>query len=364
MTWVALALAGLALVVGLAIAPRLRQLPSVRDQLMALVLLAIFLTLAPLVVFGAATFRSGLLTRQGVAVLAVGVASTGAALVAALSLQRAIMGALDGLATSAAALSAGDLSVRAPVAGPQEIKDLAVSFNRMAENVETHVESRQEMTAWISHDLGAPVTLMKAMLEAIEDGMAEPDRYLRSMREQVDVLADLISDLLELARIDAGQLSVQLRETHLSETIEAATRGVRALASKGSAGISTSIEPNLPRAWCDQDLVDRVLLNLLTNAVRHTPPGGQVDVRAWVSGDEILIAVENSGEGISDDAIAKIFDPFWRGEARVVSGSKQERRLGLGLTIAHGMIAAQGGRIWAENRDEGGVRFTFALEAR
>ena len=364
MTWIAVALAGVALVVGLLIAPRLRDLPSVRDQLMALVLLAILLTLTPLVVFGAVTFRSGLLTGQGVAVLVVGAASTGAALVAALSLQRAIMRALDALSTSAAALSAGDLSVRAPVEGPQEIRDLAVSFNRMVENVQTHAESRREMTAWISHDLGAPVTLMKAMLEAIEDGVAEPDRYLRSMREQIDVLAELISDLIDLARIDAGQLSVQPRETSLHDTIESAAGAATALASRGRVSIATSIEPNLPRAWCDPNLVDRVLLNLLTNAIRHTPEGGQVDVRGWASDSEVLIAVENSGEGISGDVIAKIFVPFWRGESRVVSGSQEERRLGLGLTIAHGLIAAQGGRIWAENRDEGGVRFIFAVEAR
>lgn len=364
MTWVALALAGLGLVVGLAIAPRLRRLPSVRHQLMALVLLAIALTLVPLAVFGVVTFRSGLLTQPGIAVLAVGAASTGAALVAALSLQRAIMRALDELTTSASALSAGDLSVRALVQGPQEIKDLAVSFNRMAENVQAHVESRHEMTAWIGHDLGAPVTLMKAMLEAIEDGMAEPERYLRSMREQVDGLADLISDLLELARIDAGQLPVQLRETPLGDTIETAVRAIGALASKEQVEIATSIDPNLPRAWCDPDLVDRVLLNLLTNAVRHAPPGGKVDVRARFSSDEVFVSVENSGDGISDDAIAKVFDPFWRGDARAVSSSEQERRLGLGLTIAQGMIAAQGGRIWAEAPHEGGVRLTFALEAR
>ncbi|CAN5664829.1 hypothetical protein BH18ACT17_BH18ACT17_12290 [soil metagenome] len=363
MTWVALALAGATLVIGLSIAPRLRAFPSVRQQLMALAVLAIVLTLAPLVVFGVITFRSGLLTSQGIAVLAVGIASTGAALAAASSLQRAIMRALDGLSASAAELAAGDLSVRAPTQGPQEVRDLAAAFDRMAENVERHVESRRELTAWISHDLGAPVTLMRAMLEAIEDGVVEPERYLGPLREQVEALADLISDLLELSRIDGGQLTVHPHQVPLGDTIEAATAAVAALASKERVRIDTSIEPGLPSAWCDRDLVDRVLLNLITNAVRHTPAGGQVRVRAWASGSEVLVAVDNSGLSIGDDAIVKIFEPYWRGDAPA-SSSKEQRRLGLGLTIARALIAAQGGRIWAENRREGGVSLIFSLEAR
>lgn len=363
MIWVAFAVAAVALVVGLLIAPRLQRLPSVRQQLVGLALLGILLPLLPLLLFAAITVRTRLFTSQGIAVLVVGAVSMGVALAAALSLQRAIMGALERLSASVSSLSAGDLAVRAQVEGPEEIQQLARSFNVMAGNIQSLIESRREMTARISHDLGTPVTLLKAMLEAIADGVADSDQYLGPMQEQVNVLADLISGLLELAQIDAGQLRVHIAETALDDTIRAVAQAMGAAAMERGISISTSIEPGLTRASCDKDLVERVLLNLLTNAVRHTQPGGAVVLGTSTSGDEVRISVENSGEGVPQSSLEAVFEPFWRGASASSSGpATHARRLGLGLTIARELVVAQGGKIWAENT-RGGARFTFSLKA-
>jgi signal transduction histidine kinase len=198
---------------------------------------------------------------------------------------------------------------------------------------------------------------MQAMLEALEDGLAPPDRYLPALREQVRTLGLLVDDLFELARIDAGALTLELREASLSGLVQAALRGLEAEANARRVALSAQFDGD-PPVVCAPDNVERVLFNLLTNALRHTPSDGSVAVVVEQLGEEVRVSVEDTGEGIPSEGAPRVFDRFWRGDR---ARSREKGGAGLGLAIARGLVEAQGGRIWAENRPEGGARISFTL---
>ena len=199
---------------------------------------------------------------------------------------------------------------------------------------------------------------IQAMLEAIEDGVATEDEYLHALTEQTGILGGLIDDLFELAQIDAGTLTVELHESPVGELLTSCVRALEPEARARSVRLEVELDEPLPIVQCAPGHVRRVLLNLLTNALRHTPSDGTVFVTAHPVGAELEILVEDTGVGLSPDAQLRMFDRFWREDpARSPAGG----RAGLGLAIARGLLDAQGGRIWAENRASGGARVGFSL---
>ena len=200
---------------------------------------------------------------------------------------------------------------------------------------------------------------MQAVLEAIEDGLASPEEYVPALRDQVRALSALVDDLFELARIDSGALTLELREAELTGLVGACLRGVEAEARARHVSLEARVD-GATKARCAPDKVERVLLNLLTNALRHTPSNGLVAVRVEPGPDEVQVIVEDSGDGLTPEAAARMFEHFWRGDAARTSG---EAGAGLGLAIARGLVEAHGGRIWAEPRAGGGTRIGFALPA-
>jgi signal transduction histidine kinase len=228
----------------------------------------------------------------------------------------------------------------------------------MATSIEQLFDARRQLVVWASHDLRTPLSAIQAMLEAIEDGLAQPDDYLPALGEQAAALGALIDDLFELAQIDAGALTLELRETPLGELVASCVRGLEAAARARRVHIELALAAPLPDVQCAPQQVQRVLLNLLTNALRHTPSDGSVVVTARPVGTELEVLVEDTGEGLTEQAQARMFERFWRADpARTRAGG----RAGLGLAIARGLIEAQGGRIWAENRSTGGARVGFSL---
>jgi signal transduction histidine kinase len=342
------------LATGLAATFALRLLPTLRLQVVALALVAVALPLAAVTLGGLVMFHM----HDDVKLLEVGAASASTALIAALLLGQSITRRVDSLEQAAERLAAGELTARAPSDGPREVARLGASFNEMARSIEQLFDARRQLVAWASHDLRTPLSAIRAMLEAIEDGLAEPDEYLPALEEQASALGALIDDLFELAQIDAGVLTLELRETPLGELVTLCVRGLEADARARRVRLELALEEPLPGVRCVPQHVQRVLLNLLTNALRHTPSDGSVVVTARPAGEELEVVVEDTGEGLTEDAQARMFDRFWRADpARARGGG----RAGLGLAIARGLIEAQGGRIWAENRAGGGARVGFSL---
>ena len=349
----AVLVAAVTLGAGLAVTLLLRGLPTVRLQLVGLALLAVLLPLAAVVLSGVVMFESG----HDLTILAVAAASSTAALAGALLLGRSIVRPIEEIEATSAALARGDLAARVRPGGAREVAELARSLNETAATLEELFDARRQLVAWASHDLRTPLASLQAMLEALEDGLTEPARYLPAMREQVETLGRLIEDLFELARIDAGVLTLELRDSPLTPVVEACVRGLEAEAEARQIRLEARVNDGAA-ARCAPDQVERVLFNLLTNALRHTPSDGAVAIVVESGGDEVRVTVEDTGEGISSEALRRMFDRFWRGDRARSSGGA-----GLGLAIARGLVEAQGGRIWAESRPGGGARVNFTLPA-
>lgn len=354
MILVAVVLAAVTLAVGIGAAVCLRLLPTLRVQLAALALIAVVLPLAGVLASGWVMFHA----HDDVKVLAVSSAAALSAVAGALLLGRWISLPLERLRATSGQLAAGDLTARAAERGPAEIAELGTSFNAMAESVERLFDARRQLVAWASHDLRTPLSSMQAMLEAIEDGLADPREYLPAIQHQTRILSQLVDDLFELVRIDVGVLTLELREVRLDGLVESCVRCLEADARAKGIRLETRCDSQLPNVRCAPEKVERVLHNLLTNALRHTPADGAVAVVVSAHRDAITVAVEDDGEGLSSETESRMFERFWRADpARGADGS------GLGLAIAQGLVEAHGGHIWAENRPEGGARVTFTLES-
>ncbi len=351
----ALAVAGTTLAVGLAATLALRLLPTVRLQLGGLALLAVLLPLLAVLLSGWVMFHMG----ADVKILAVAAAASSAAVAAALVLGGSIARRVERLGSASTLLAAGDLAARAPEDGPRELAALGRSFNEMASNIEALFDARRELVAAASHDLRTPIASITAMLEAIEDGLAEPAEYLGPLQDQARRLASLVEDLFELARIDAGALAYELHVVELTPLVDSCLRGFEAEARSLNVRLERRIDAT-PSARCAPEQVERVLLNLLTNALRHTPSDGTVAVVVAQADDVVQVSVEDTGEGISADTAQRMFDRFWRSDSARNGGAGGA---GLGLAIARGLVEAQGGRMWAEPRESGGARVSFTLPA-
>ena len=352
MTTLALTVGFGSLASALVVAALLRR-ARVSIQLTGLALISACVPLVAVLLSGWVMFHMGADTK--ILVVASGAAT--AAVIVALLLARSISRALGRLSFASRELAAGDLAARAPSGGAPEIAALAESFNAMAGSLEQLFDARRELVAWASHDLRAPIASLQAMLEAIEDGLASADDYLPTLRQQVRTLSLLVDDLFELARIDAGVLTLELERTSVAALVDSALRLVEPQAMARGVALVARVEEDAS-ANVAPEKIERVLFNLLTNALRYTPTDGSVAVHVARRDGVVLLEVEDTGEGVADGAHVRMFDRFWRADrSRTGTGA------GLGLAIARGLVEAHGGHIWAENRAQGGTRVSFTLPA-
>jgi two-component system, OmpR family, sensor histidine kinase SaeS len=353
MTALALIVAAVTTAVAIAVVIAVRALPTMRLQLAALALCSVVLPLAAVLLSGWVMFHMG----DDVKILAISSAAASAAVAAGLLLGRSLANSIERLRTAAREFAGGDLGARTPVEGPAELAELAVAFNEMASRLAGLFDSRSELVAWASHDLRTPIASLKAMLEAVEDGVAEAHEYVPAIKAQVETLETLVDDLFELARIDAGALTLEFREVELSSLARSCVESLRPTAA--AAGVRLDATADGPaRARCAPEKVERVMRNLLSNALRHTPTAGSVVISVAPQNGQILVTVEDTGEGLTPEVRARMFERFWRGDA---ARTRREAGAGLGLTIARGLIEAQGGKIWAVPGATRGTRVGFTL---
>jgi signal transduction histidine kinase len=272
---------------------------------------------------------------------------------------------------AAQGISHGDLETRVAVTGRDELAALGNTFNHMASQLQTTARQqreletlRRDLIAWAGHDLQTPLASVRAIVEALADGVVEdPDtvqRYLQTALRDIRALSTLIDDLFQMSQIDAGGLKLDLTENSLSDLISDTLESFAQLARQKEARLEGSLEPGLDLVWMDGQRIGRVLYNLVSNALRHTPPGGAVVVNASRCPDGVLVEVRDHGDGISPGDLPYIFERFYRGDrsrSRTTGGS------GLGLAIARGFVESHGGQIGVESQP-GDTRFYFTLPDR
>jgi signal transduction histidine kinase len=219
-------------------------------------------------------------------------------------------------------------------------------------------EARRGLVAAVSHDLRTPLASLRLLVESIDDGVATGetrDRYLAEIRTHVAVLSDLIDDLFELSRIEAGEISWSIRQVELGPLIDETVAAMRAQADARGVRVAADLPADGLLASADAEKLQRVLFNLIQNAIRHTPADGSVTVRARALGKGVEVEVDDEGEGIAAADAGRVFEPFYRGDA-----ARGEEGAGLGLAIAKAIVEAHGGRIWLE-RGVPGTRVRFTL---
>ncbi len=355
--------AALVTVVAAVIARPLLARASLRQRFVAVASIAAMVALANLF---ALTRQMFLNKHDATLVTVLLLYSVGAGVGAALVLARSSSLAVQRLSETAEALGSGDLRARAgELNAGAEFATLAETLDDMAARLqvaqsrEREVEqTRRDLITTVSHDLRTPLASLRAMVEAIDEGVVEDTpsmrRYAGEMRRSVTQLVSMVDDLFELAQLDAGAIEAETRRARLDEVVGSALGAVRLQAEEKGLALSADLN-GTEDIECSPRLA-RVLQNLLANAVRHTPADGTVRIDAHLAGDRLQLAVQDSGEGIAAEDLVRVFDPFFRADpARTGAGA------GLGLALAKRIVEALGGRISAESLPAQGARFAVDL---
>ncbi|MGC9520681.1 MAG: sensor histidine kinase [Anaerolineae bacterium] len=299
-----------------------------------------------------------------------GVAFLAALLLAGL-LTRSIVAPVRTLSQTAETIAEGHFDARAVVSGEDEIAQLAATFNQMAASLERAEAARRAQTADIAHELRNPLAVLQSTLEALADGIAPPTPdNIEPALDQVKTLNRLVEDLRTLALADAGQLKLDRQPVDMHQligrVIDAHKDTFRAqhltltLVTEATGPTPNVVESAeaAPVVPADYARLTQVLNDILSNAVRYVPAGGQVRISVEAQADGVVVCVADDGPGIPEAALPRLFERFWRGEpsrSRVTGGS------GLGLAIADQIIQAHHGRIWGEPTPGGGLTICFWL---
>lgn len=298
--------------------------------------------------------------------------ASGIAMVLGYFLAVAITGRIRQLDLAAREIQEGNLSARAPVTGSDEIAALASTFNNMATRLQETAQKqeeldrlRRELVAWAGHDLRTPLASVRAIVEALADGMVEDpetqQRYLNTARRDIQSLSALIDELFEMAQLDAGGLKLEREPSSLADLISDTLESFSELAARQGVRLEGSLATGVGPVLMDVQSIGRVLDNLVANALRHTPAGGTVSITAAPMSDGARVEVADSGEGVPPEILPHIFDRFYRGDQ---SRSRATGGAGLGLAIAKGIVEAHGGEVGVESSPGQGARFYFTLPGR
>jgi signal transduction histidine kinase len=257
------------------------------------------------------------------------------------------------------AIAAGDYDQQVPELGPREVRDLARAFNDMSRQVQRTQHTQRDFLANVSHELKTPLTSIQGYSQAILDGAAaDPSRAAQVIYDEAGRMRRLVDDLLDLARIESGQTQFSREYVNLPDLLTAILDRFTLRAQEKQIRLLPEITP-LPRLTGDNDRLAQVFTNLLDNALTHTPPGGQITLRARPSDGGIQITVRDTGKGIPPEDLHRIFERFYQvDKSRSRAGRKGT---GLGLTISKEIVELHGGTIHAESPQDGGALFVVWL---
>jgi len=260
------------------------------------------------------------------------------------------------------AVGEGARDVHITTSSADELAELATAANAMVQRLATEEGARSDLVAAVSHDLRTPITSLRLLAEAIGDDIVDEAtrrRYLETMTTHIRALSTLIDDLFELSRLQAGDLGWSLERVALDELVDETVAALALQAQARQVAVVADVAHGLAPARANPEKVQRVLFNLIQNAIRHTPADGSVTVRAHPAEEGVEIEVADTGEGIHPGERSRVFDPFYRGGSEV---ARTRAGAGLGLAISRAIVEAHGGRIWLEpTAGEVGARVRFSL---
>ncbi|MBW3555476.1 MAG: HAMP domain-containing protein [Actinobacteria bacterium] len=288
-------------------------------------------------------------TRAGVAALI--------ALAMVQVLARGMTSPLREMAAAAGAMAKGEHGRRVTASSRDEVGELARAFNAMAAELEEVDRLRRDLVANVSHELRTPISALQAVLENVVDGVepAAPET-LSAMLKQVERLGRLVTQLLDLSRLESGSIPLQMEDFELQGVLEDAAQECRLHAPH--VQLAVSVDPPGLAAHGDPERVHQVIANLLENAVRHSPSGGGVELSARRERDQVVIAVADEGPGIAEADAGRVFERFYRADAARASSSGGA---GLGLSIVRWIVDLHGGQVRPERREPHGCRMVVVL---
>ena len=280
-------------------------------------------------------------------------------------LMRRLTDPLQKVTDAAQRFGGGNLSVRVEgVEGEGEVADLARTFNRMAENIQSNDNSRGQFMGNIAHELRTPMTTIKGFVDGILDGTIPPDlqnHYLQLVSEETGRLARLIQNMLDLSKLESGEYQVNARMFNIWDTLTGVALSAEQRINDGMIEIEGLTMDEKALVYADPDLIHQVVYNLLDNAIKFTPAGGTIRFSVEKLGPETEIAVWNSGQGISPEALPYVFQRFYKEDR---SRGLHARGAGLGLNICKVLVNLSGGQIRVESQQGEWCRFVFTLPSQ
>ncbi len=339
---------------------------SLSRQFAMVVAIVIAPVLLGLVVVGLLMVISG----HDVTLLAAIVVGAGAfAVVAAKVLAGGILRDVETIRDGLEAVGRGERDVSIQTSAPDELSELAAAANAMIARLRVEEAARdqadaarRDLVAAVSHDLRTPITSLRLLADAVGDDIVDGEvrrGYLERMSTHIDALSALIDDLFELSRLEAGDIRWSLEQVPLDELVGETVAAMRVQAEAKGVAVLAEVPDALCAARANPEKLQRVLFNLIQNAIRHTPADGSVVVRAESVADRIEVEVADTGDGIAPEQREHVFTAFYRGgtdAARTGAGA------GLGLAVSRAIVEAHGGRIWLADASVG-TRVRFSLPA-
>jgi two-component system, OmpR family, sensor histidine kinase BaeS len=304
------------------------------------------------------TPEGSFLLRVNRAALISAITAAGLALILGSLLAFTLTRSLRELKEATEEISRGNLGMQVSIQSRDEMGELAASFNKMSQDLARATQSRRQMTADIAHDLRTPLSVISGYTEALSEGkLPGNDDVYRVMHQETQYLKRLIDDLRVLSLADAGELPLHFQEIASQASLEQAIH--RHLIAAGEKGITLRLEadPDLPPVKVDPERLNQVFDNLIGNALRHTPTGGEIRLSARSAEGQVLFQVSDTGDGIDPEDLPNIFNRFYRGDP----SRSGEVASGLGLAIAKSIVVAHGGRITVESIPGQGATFTISL---
>ena len=305
---------------------------------------------------------SAFLDRINLQILVGALVAIALALLLAIFLSRTLTRPIRELTLATQVVAAGNPPKQVPVRSRDELGQLANSFNRMSTDLARSLELRRQMTADIAHELRTPISIILGHAEAVHDGVLPPSaETFEIVRDEAERLEHLVEDLRTLSMADAGELKLTMQPYGVEELLRGAEKVYAHHARQKSITITTHVDDGLPEVEVDAQRMREVLANILDNALRYTPEGGQISLSAALVEDNVEIRIKDSGPGLAAEELDKVFERFYRTET---SRTREEGGSGLGFAIARSIVERHNGRIWAESQPGQGLVVIIRLPAR